>query len=182
METRHVKNPIPEACERVKKSYKLQDVHEGTALAQAAISSMMSELSRMTSSQLLQIRKELRDDDVGLLFGVSTDAAADAFVHRDVSHLDRGLLALIVENCQRDSRDTAQKLTILGHSAQRMGVDLRSRFAVLRSKASDPFLSFADEWFRHPRPSIESMGYREGRDRWGNFSFVTIHKQARFRG
>jgi hypothetical protein len=177
-----VKHSIRETCKIVLDSHRIKDVHVGTEMARVAIASLMSELATMSPSDLRQARQGLNEHEVALLFGVCMDAAADACVHREVSYLDPGLLALIVENGERDSRDTAQRLAILSHAAKRIGKDLYERYVPLRPKASEAFLRYADEWFRHPAPSIESMGYREGTDPWGDFAFVTIDKQARFRG
>jgi hypothetical protein len=101
--------------------------------------------------------------------------AIEAVRERDEVKVFKGLVALAIENQAFDWRDSLAVLTLLFHSAIKIGVDapnLIHRVATISSsQTSAYFLQFLA---RTPENrDIAKFGYKEGADLHGNFAYVS---------
>jgi len=85
-----------------------------------------------------------------------------------------GLLALAIENCKFDSRDSTIVLSLVFHSAQKLSIDTTALFErVAELSAPDAANLFRNFVTRAvAERSIALFGYKEGEDPPGLFSYV----------
>jgi hypothetical protein len=164
-------NVIQRTCRLVVASYEERDRATGEANAPDAMRDMMSELRTLPLEERLRIRHQLTDLEAALLFGVASDAAVDAIVERRTDGFADGLFALMVENAQRDSRDTLRRLSLLSHAAGKLRFDLAAVHRAQRHLGSHTVVELMDAWFSRAPSSIASMGYEESHDKQGRFIF-----------
>lgn len=84
-----------------------------------------------------------------------------------------GLAALIIEGMREDFRETTRHLSLLHHSAGKLGVDLVEIYQSLRSHASPEVASLIEGWLREGTKDIGMMGYVESVLRDGRFTYAS---------
>lgn len=110
-----------------------------------------------------------------LFFMYGKAMAIEAVRDRDEAKIFTGLVALAVENQVFDWRDSLTVLTLLYHSAIKIGVDAPNVFqrvaTISSSQTSANFLQFLA---RTPENrDIAKFGFKEGTDLHGNFAYVS---------
>jgi hypothetical protein len=109
-----------------------------------------------------------------LFFMYGKTMAVEAVRDHDEAKIFKGLVALAVENQVFDWRDSLMVLTLLYHSAIKIGADAPNLFrraaAISTSQTADSYLQFLA---RTPEQrDIVKFGFKEGTDLEDNFTYV----------
>lgn len=108
------------------------------------------------------------------LLSVARSGAIRAVRDRRTDVLDMGLIALAVENAQKDYRETLIELSLLDNSAKKTEFDTESSFLKIRDVCGNSFRDLCDGYLKQQWRSIDSMGYREACDRHGQFTYSQV--------
>jgi hypothetical protein len=114
--------------------------------------------------------------EISFLFFIYGKAMAiEAVRERDEAKVFKGLVALAVENQVFDWRDSLTVLTLLYHSAIKIGADASNLFQrVATISASQTSTNFSKFLARSPENrDIAKFGFKEGTDLHGNFAYVS---------
>lgn len=109
-----------------------------------------------------------------LFFMYAKAMAIESVREQDKEKVFNGLISLSIENRSFDWRDSLTVLSLLHHSATKLGADVGELFqrvaALSSSETSEGFLQFL---VRTPENrDIATFGFREGIDSEGKFSYV----------
>jgi hypothetical protein len=128
-----------------------------------------------TSSRERTAINSLVTPEISFLFFMYANAMATESVElNDEAKVLRGLVSLSVENRTFDWRDSLLQLSLLYHSASKVGADaaelLQRVAAISSSRTSEGFLQFLATSPEHKE--IANFGWKEGRDTTGRFCYV----------
>ena len=104
----------------------------------------------------------------------SRQLAEMAVQYNSEEYLKQSLIALLIENCKFDARDTMVSMSEVFHSAQKIGMRGNEFFLSMTSisgtEMSEQLRSFA---LRDPaNQNIRSFGFREGKNQDAKFAYV----------
>jgi hypothetical protein len=109
-----------------------------------------------------------------LFFMYGKTMAVEAVRDHDEAKIFKGLVALAVENQVFDWRDSLMVLTLVYHSAIKIGADAPDLFrrvaAISTSQTADSYLQFLAS--TPEQRDIVKFGFKEGTDLDGNFTYV----------
>lgn len=112
-----------------------------------------------------QLRKKIRESLTAdfALFWFAHDMALRAVRENRAEYLRMGLLALVIEDARRDSRDTLFPLALLYHSASKLGTDVTQLFLWAASMATARMEHVLVEFLDRPAPlrEISNFGFKE---------------------
>jgi len=105
----------------------------------------------------------------------SGQLAEMAVQYNSEEYLKQSLIALLIENCKFDARDTMVSMSEVFHSAQKIGMRGNEFFLSMTSisgtEMSEQLRSFA---LRDPaNQNIRLFGLKEGKSQDGKFAYVS---------
>jgi hypothetical protein len=122
---------------------------------------LLERIHAMSSADRVVVLRSISSDGHMLLRGLAMSSAEHAVRTSDPAFLRYGLMALIIADSAEQARESLMTLSLLGHSASKLGADLYAEFESLRDLGNDAtIIAFAD-WFRDGCRDINAMGYRE---------------------
>jgi hypothetical protein len=103
------------------------------------------------------------DDQRKYLLNAARNMSVLAVRDKDANALRWAILALVVEDCQLDYRESLINLALLNHSANKTGVDLEKIFDSVKHCCSPQMLKFIVSFLMRPseKQSIDAFGYVE---------------------
>jgi hypothetical protein len=120
-----------------------------------------------------QIAETLGPDQSFALLVYAERMAIASVRQNSAELLDRALIGIMMEGFRRDARETLIALSLIDHSAKKLGLDLRTMVgnaAALGGSSMNLLRDFCDR--SDPDRSIASMGYYEGKTETGQFTYL----------
>lgn len=133
--------------------------------------SMMLRFKRLSVEERKGFFNTLTKDETILLFGIARGAATESVIEQNDKRLYWGLLALVMENQTRDYRESLIELTLLDHSAKKIGTQLEAVFEQVKGFASEKTIKLFETYFREGIRDASAMGYVESLDKDGEFTY-----------
>jgi len=161
---------------------KASDFRGGHALPEESvqlIADICDKYASGTDEERTEIRSLVTFEISFLLFMFSQKMAEQAVQHHSEAYLMQSIVALLVENCTFDSRDSTIALSKVFHSAQKIGMRGKEFFLsaanISGSAMSHQLRAFAarDEGDRN----IDKFGFGEGKNAEGFFGYVPLLQQ-----
>lgn len=103
------------------------------------------------------------DDQRSYLLNAARNMSVLAVRDNDASAIKWAILAIIVEDCQLDYRESLINLALLNHSASKIGGDLAKVFNTVKHCCSPQMFQFITSFLMRPseKQSIDAFGYVE---------------------
>jgi hypothetical protein len=117
--------------------------------------------ARASESERAAIRAAGSPDLMQNFVTYASRMAVVAVRERDEDRIFRGLVGLCIEDCSWDERETLLRLSLLYHSARKLGLDAAKTFNKAAAVAT-PRTGQVLRRFGAAPASIASMGYSEG--------------------
>ena len=132
---------------------------------------MLNQFMDLPEATRREISENLTREESGLLLGIAMGAAIWSIREEDPRRLKFGLIALILENCAEDYRETLMMLCLLDNSAKKLGIQIDDYYSQLRSYASANIRELFDSYLKMSPRDISAMGFVEAEDESGGFTY-----------
>ena len=137
-------------------------------LVRALVSTILTDAKSSMGNVAIQSSSA---EEASFLFSIARSAAITGVRQCNAKLLEFGLFALAMENSQHDYRESLIELTLLNHSAQKLGGSLAEPFARIEPLCGQAFHEVCQGFLAQNWRSLDSMGYVESEDRNGQFTY-----------
>jgi len=169
---------VPQVFDQLRK-LKVFDFRGGRAFPEElmrSIAEICDKYVSVTDDERAEIRSFVTFEISFVFFKFSQEMAEKAVQQASETYLMQSLVALVIEDCKFDERDSSVALSKVFHSAERIGVRGKEFFLSVAS-ISGPDMAHLLRGFAAGTPSqrdISAVGFQEGKNADGLFAYVPL--------
>jgi hypothetical protein len=135
------------------------------------VRSMIESIIKIASNSGTDMSVSPSSEVATFLFSIARSGAITGVRVGNEELLFLGLSALALEDLRYDYRETLIEMTLLDHSARKLGADLEQLFKRIEPYCGKDFAEACRGYFSKSWRSLDAMGYRETQDRYGGFTY-----------